>query len=87
MAHKLIVEVCRNGKRITLDDSSVYDVTAGDIPKAICWYGSQRVTVTRNPAGGVLLKNLDTLNKQSIRVTCVTGSVPDEVDDEESDDE
>lgn len=88
MAHKVIIEISGHGDRISLDDSSMYAVATGDIPKAICWYGSQRVVVSRGRGGRVRIKNLDTFEEESISATPIIGSADaDRADGIESDDE
>jgi hypothetical protein len=72
MAHKLITEVSEDGDRIALEDGSIFIVAAGDIPKAICWYETQRIVVAANRDGGVRLKNLDTFEEQTVSATRLT---------------
>lgn len=69
MAHSLIIDVTEDGSEITLDNGQTYSVAPGDIPTAICWYGSQRVQVskTKNEAHPYKIKNLDSYNEQTIR--------------------
>jgi hypothetical protein len=87
MGHKLITEVSEDGDRITLEDGSIFIITAGDISKAICWYETQRVVVTPHRSGGVRIKNLDTFDEESVRATRLTGSNDDIRSESDSDDE
>ena len=69
MAHSLIIDVAEDGSEITLDSGQTYAVASGDISTAICWYGSQRVEVTKtkNEDHPYKIKNLDSYGEQTIR--------------------
>ena len=72
MASAMILEVLEDGAVIKLDSGQAYSVNPGDTPSSICWYGSQRVWVTKTRDGGpypYLIKNLDTYGEQTVRAS------------------
>jgi hypothetical protein len=65
MAHKLIIDVAEDGSQLTLETGPTFAVAPADIPTAICWYATQRVTVAK-AKGSYRITNLDTYGEQSI---------------------
>lgn len=78
MANLLIIEVSEDGSQITLATGHTYSVAPGDIPIAICWYGSQRVRVTKTKSSAYpyCIKNLDSYGEQTVRASSLTGLSP-----------
>ena len=66
-----VLEVRKDGLVVCLDDGSVWDVSAGDNTKSICWYPTMRIVVEENdsPEYTFSLKNLDTAGPDVVRAS------------------
>lgn len=66
-----VLKVGKNGSVVWLDDGSVWDISAGDNTKSICWYGTMRIVVEEKGSGmyPFTLTNLDTASPDVVRAS------------------